>query len=269
MNVNMTKKEVAIPGALVATTEEYSAAPSKEGVIEEEGGVYSSKLGAIDVDAAHRTVSVKPAKALRLLRVGDLVVARVENIYKNTALVKIERMIAPAGQRIALGSASAFLRISELGFYAEKFRDAVKIGDLILARVTELSQLANYVTMSGPDLGVVKAFCSKCRSELKQQGVEMVCASCGNRELRKVAGAPLPPGMEPRRAPMGGGRGGFGRERGGFRGRGGGGRFPDRGRPPFRERGEHGEGGERGHGGPGFGPRRKKIYGPRISKNID
>jgi hypothetical protein len=116
------------------------------------------------------------------------------------------------------------------------------------------SPLAIDVATNEKGLGVIKAYCSKCRQEMQYSNEKLMCLNCGNIEERKWFEAE----QKPREfAPRGGGVGSYGsmdrgpRREGGFR--------PQRngGFRPRREGGSFGGGHARSfgehHGTGGFG----------------
>ncbi len=175
---------MVLPGDFLATSEEFVGG---EGTFEDNGVVYAALAGRAVEDKGRKTVSVASPKKVSLLRNGDLVYARVRDVYDQVAALEIE---APAPS-VAVPSVNAFIRISEVSRgFAEDFRRYLRIGDIIKARVIEIKELGIYVTIKENDLGVVKAFCSRCRRELERFGGVFACIQCGTREERKAAGVP-------------------------------------------------------------------------------
>ena len=221
-----------IPGDNLAHAEERAA---EANTFEDDGCVYSLATGRL-VDEKGGVSVAKPGRMARNIKPGDLVYGTIEDIYDQIALVRFE----PAQKGVSANRTYCYIRISELSQnYARDFRDYFKIGDYIRARAKEVKELGTYLTIVDTDLGVVKAFCSRDRTELSPEGV---CPKCGNRERRKWAGKPEE--REERR--LGGGREGRGpRGEGGFGGRREGGRGGFNRESPRREGGFRG-GGERG-----------------------
>ncbi|MBI5228555.1 exosome complex RNA-binding protein Csl4 [Candidatus Micrarchaeota archaeon] len=169
---------MAVPGEFLATTEEFM--PS-EGTYESEGKIYASIAGMKKEDARRRSVSVIGSEIKKLKR-GDIVYGIVQDLYDTVALVRFE-----PEKKAAASSTYAYLRISEIKRgYVESFRDFLKIGDLIRAKVIEITPLGIYLTLAEKDLGVLKGFCSNCRSELELKGTVLVCPECRNNERRKL-----------------------------------------------------------------------------------
>lgn len=158
-----------------------------EGTFEEDGKIFSSSAGPQVNDSRSHSVGVASEGEVRMLREGDLVYAMITDLFDMVAAVKFQ----PAeirGVRIGASSNSAYLRIPEIQRgYTEQFRDFIRIGDVIRARVKEVKPLGIYLTMVDQDLGVIKAFCSQCRTQLELRGRLLSCPNCGNKESRKLA----------------------------------------------------------------------------------
>ncbi len=175
--------KLVLPGQSIGISEE--AAPGN-GTFEDDGVICATVAGTIEIDSKRR-VSVKAAnKGLRQLQHGDDVYAVIHDIYASIALVQLTPMLT--NSRIAMGNSFAFIRISEIqrGF-VEEFRDYLRIGDVLKAKIKEVTPLGTYITVMEPGLGVIKAFCSRCRTELKISGTTLTCPQCGNKEYRKLA----------------------------------------------------------------------------------
>ncbi|MFH0835850.1 MAG: exosome complex RNA-binding protein Csl4 [Candidatus Micrarchaeota archaeon] len=201
-----------LPGDFVAANEEYVAG---KGVFEASDGIYSAVAGELLQDHEARTVSVKAAKLVRPLRAGDPVYALVQNVYDSVCLLTFQ----PVRKGVSASSKYAYMRISEVTQgYAEKFRDYLRIGDYLKARVKEVTPLGIYLTMADSELGVIKAFCTNCHGLLVLENGEFHCSNCGGSERRKYPGAPQ---MAARRRPQGGGFSRGPRDRSGPRGSGG------------------------------------------------
>lgn len=178
-----------IPGEFLSIEEELASA---HGTYTENGNVYSNVIGIRKDDNEKRTVSVQPATNLKLISKGDEITAIVQDIYESIALIQFTPV--PGKQRIAYGNSYAYLRISELaGGYVEQFRDLVRIGDILKARIVDVKDMGIYITIKDPDLGVIKAYCSHCRHQLKMQDNSpfMTCPKCHNRERRKTPGSQM------------------------------------------------------------------------------
>ncbi|MFH1257440.1 MAG: hypothetical protein ABIG96_02805 [Candidatus Micrarchaeota archaeon] len=195
-------KEIVTPGELLGMEEEFFG---NEKTFAEEGSVYSLVLG--EKKMLNKQVQVVSPKFARQLQKDDIVVGRVEDLYDSVALIviqsgdELERLAnapkagvsAPeADERKAIGKTYTYLRITEIAKnagYIENFRQFIKIGDIVRAKVIDVAPLGTYLTIAEEKLGVIKARCSRCRAKLTQQDRAMRCLECGNTESRKMAGS--------------------------------------------------------------------------------
>ncbi len=166
-----------VPGNFIATVEELT--PS-EGVIEEEGKLYASVLGQKQVKEL--AVSVTGSNTTKPLKKGDLVYGLVQNVYESVSLIEFQ----PVDKNVSASNTYAYLRISEIQKrFTENFGEHLRIGDYIKAKIVEVKPLGIYLTIAWPELGVIRAFCSNCRKEMKDEGRLFVCMECGSTESRK------------------------------------------------------------------------------------
>jgi len=174
-----------LPGDFLAVSEESIGG---QGTFEEKDGrIYASVAGKKVVDNRARSVLVEAPLNVRPLAVGDPVFGLVHDLYEMVALLEFAPF-SRKGERIASHNNYGYLRISEVRHgYSEQFRDWLRIGDLVKARVKEITSLGIYLTIADADLGVIRAFCTQCKHELEPRGRVMVCPACGNKEQRKMA----------------------------------------------------------------------------------
>jgi exosome complex component CSL4 len=71
--------------------------------------------------------------------------------------------------------------------YERNMSDVCKAGDIIRARVIDMTNRIPQLTTAGRGLGVVKAFCSKCGAVLDFTNRRLQCSSCANIERRRLA----------------------------------------------------------------------------------
>ena len=134
-------------------------------------------------DNSKRQVGVQALKAKRMLTQGDLVYARIEDLYDTVALTSFKPVDKDAGSP----NDFAYLSISEIKQdFVESFQNHLGIGDFVKARVLEVTRLGVYLTIKENDLGVVQAFCGTCRKELSATPSGLSCSACGAKEFRKT-----------------------------------------------------------------------------------
>lgn len=183
----MAGKGCAVPGSPLGTEEEFVAGAGAQAAAD--GTIHATVCGTTEI-SADKTVSVKAKVQLpRQLKRGMEVYGRVEEIFEPIALVQIapkseraERQIPPEGYTV--------IHAREIrNGYVENVRDELHIGDIVKATVLDIRRDGEIsLTMKPPGMGVVKAFCSRCRNPLAlQQDGALKCGRCGSIERRKLA----------------------------------------------------------------------------------
>jgi len=175
-----------IPGEKLANVEEFVSL-NNETIYEENGNLFSAIYGRLIIDYSKRTVNVihlKPPKRPKF-RKGDLVIARVLIMRKFTigaVIYKINKKILfdynPIGN----------IHVSNVtNYYIDKISEAFKKTDWIRARIIELGEEFELST-DGRMLGVIKADCPTCGTELVKIGKDILnCPFCSRKERRKTA----------------------------------------------------------------------------------
>lgn len=171
-----------IPGEFIGTEEEF--VPSGGTYVEGES-IRSSTAGVLS--DSNRSLSVGRHNLLGIMSPGTIVLGRVENIVEPIALVSV---LAQEGQnaRFAQLPDNCVLHASRIkdGF-VKNVRDELRIGDIVRAKISEIRQGEIHISTEGEQLGVVKAYCIKCRNPLALSSGVLSCSSCGNKENRKLA----------------------------------------------------------------------------------
>ena len=248
---------LVLPGDAIAAAEEYEAG---EGTYEKDGHIYAAMPGVLQLDSQNFVARVRPFNPLAELKVGDVVYGVIGDIRSSMAEANVAAV--HGSKREITGETEGAIHVSKISSeYIEDIRDAFHLGDIVRAKVIQ-AKPSLQLTTAEPNLGVVKAMCSRCRGPLELKGRDLWCPRDETSERRKIAadygrlllsvparelGAGVVTVEPPRGGDRRGGGGGRGREGGGFRrggGRGGGGR--DRG---GRGGGGRGRGGERRGGG--------------------
>ena len=174
-----------MPGDAIAVSEEFVGGGGTAELAD--GTIVATRVGAKCQDSKSRLVSVRSKSATRFIEPGDEVFALVQDLYDSVALLQFEAA-EPKGVHVSAGNTYAYLRISEVQRgYVDNFRDVLRIGDFVRARIKEVTPLGIYLTIMAPDLGVVKASCSRCRTFMERKGRVFACPSCGSKESRKAA----------------------------------------------------------------------------------
>ena len=175
-----------VPGELLGTEEEF--VPGRNTAVEN-SEIYASATGEAKVSERDKAVEVANALAnAKMISKGDVVIARVEEIFEPIALLSVAP-VARGKERVIPYAGYCVIHASNIrDGYVKNVRDEIRIGDIVRARVEEIKRGEEVaLTMKDRELGVIKAFCILCRSGMRRKGNEVECEACGNIERRKLA----------------------------------------------------------------------------------
>ncbi len=171
-----------LPGDEVAIAEEYM---SGEGTYEENGKIFASAVGELDLDTREKLARVVPFNPPIVLMEGDVVFAKISDAKPAMAICFV---VAQEGHGRAVSSETlAAIHVSKISSsYVEDAGDLLRPGDLVRATVIQAFPSVQLST-SGPHYGVVRALCTSCRRPLDKRGDKLYCPECEHTEARKLA----------------------------------------------------------------------------------
>jgi len=260
-----TAPSLVFPGDEIAIAEEFIPG---DGTYEENGTVYAARLGRLELDTSDFIAKVHAVtKEPLILKAGDIVIGTVQAVRPTMAIVEVRAVSAQPNRQIG-SDTNGTLHISKVSeHYVDNLEDALKLGAVLRAVVLE-TKPAVQLSTKGPEFGILKLYCARCRNVMEKRGSGLVCPECDWKETVKLAAdygsghlvapqeyidAYVPPPRAPRERRGGFGRGDRGDRRGGRGERGGRGDRGDRRGPPRGER----RGGERRGGDRDERPRRE------------
>jgi len=143
-------------------------------------------MGVIGINKELRMITIIPkTKTLNTITEGDIVIVSVTDVRESNARVDLVAAEKSLGEEIVnKGNAEIYVSNIKDGF-AKSVADEFCINDIVRAKVIDSSKIG-LSTVDG-DLGVLKAYCSKCKTPLVRSGDILVCGNCGNQERRKLA----------------------------------------------------------------------------------
>jgi exosome complex component CSL4 len=178
------ERKAVLPGEALSTEEEFE--PGKNTFVEG-GEVLSDSLGVAVEDSRQKTVSVEKAVDVSPAQVNDIVIGEVMLVKENSVSLSICTGQGERGRKVLLRT-SALLPIRLVSRdFVKNLRDMFRIGDLVKAKIASVSPFAVDVRTNEPELGVIRAFCSKCRQPLHLFGARLKCLGCGSTEQRKIS----------------------------------------------------------------------------------
>jgi exosome complex component CSL4 len=176
------EKGIVVPGDFLGTSEEFT--PGK-GVYDEKGNIYASLTGVISV-SDKRVIEVRPKVGTPPLpEEGDVIIGRIEDLRDSVAVVSIAG-VKGKEEREVPASTQGIIHISNIksGYVTELQRELGYL-DVVKAKVIDATTLR--LSTEEKDLGVVKAICARCKSDLKRKGNTLTCERCKRVELRKLS----------------------------------------------------------------------------------
>jgi exosome complex component CSL4 len=171
-----------LPGDKLGVVEEFLPGV---GTYEQDGTIYATFTGKANLDIRNKRVTVVPSTRVpELPKEGTTVLASVTHVQEKMATVSIWKI---NGKTIE-NPFTAILHISSSSpRYERNMSDVCKAGDIIRARVIDMTNRIPQLTTAGRGLGVVKGFCSRCGAALEFVNRRLQCSSCGNLERRRLA----------------------------------------------------------------------------------
>lgn len=177
--------DFVMPGDFLATAEEFVPG---EGAYEEEGNIYSSTVGVVLVDIRTKKISVfSKTKPPSHLKMGDVIIGRVEEVHDQYATVFIAARVGEENRELP-PPRIGILHVSkvQVGF-VKILSHMFRAGDIVKAKVLNAQPEIVQLTTIGRDLGVLIAYCSRCRTPLNRDGSKLKCPNCGSVESRKLS----------------------------------------------------------------------------------
>jgi len=174
--------QLVLPGDRLGVVEEFLPGV---GTYEDEGTIYANFTGTARIDNKNKRVTVTPTTRVpELPKEGSTVIAVVIHTQEKMATVNIWKIDGCALQN----PFTALLHISSSSpRYERIMSDVCKAGDILRARVIDMTNRIPQLTTAGRGLGVVRAYCSKCGGVLDFETRRLQCSSCGNIERRRLA----------------------------------------------------------------------------------
>ena len=171
-----------LPGDRLGVVEEFLPGA---GTYEEEGTIYANFTGTAKIDLRNKRVAVMPTtRTPELPKEGATILASVTHTQEKMATVSIWKI----NDKPLQNPFTALLHISSSSpRYERNMSDVCKAGDIIRARVIDMTNRVPQLTTAGRGLGVVKASCSRCGAPLEFTNRRLECAQCGNIERRRLA----------------------------------------------------------------------------------
>jgi exosome complex component CSL4 len=177
--------KIMFPGDFIANEEVFLPGP---GTFAEQGKVKAAGFGVLEQDMKKREVKiVTPIKTPLTYSSGDVAVGVVGKVRDNVAFIDLIPS-EDEKHRFAPSDASAVLRVTEVKReYVKSLTNEIHEGDIVRVKIIEATPYNVSLSIKAPDLGVIKAFCSRCRTPMELEGKTLVCPQCNWKDHRKLS----------------------------------------------------------------------------------
>ena len=176
--MSKNKELIVVPGEEISSEEQYSGG---ENTFTKFGKVKSLTLGKAIFDEGQKKVSVE-GKLIQTITVNDIVYGKVVRV--KDSMVLLELTSAENNKKITSKEANLPVRNVSTE-YISKLDNFFKIGDIVKAKVVGVNPLGIDLATNETGLGVIKAYCNECRTELSHSNEKLLCFNCGSQEERK------------------------------------------------------------------------------------
>ncbi len=172
-----------MPGEVLATAEEYVPGP---GVREENGRLVATVAGVLEVNDSRMEISVRRFAEWPEIREGCEVYGIVTEVMSDFVLVTV--VLEDGHEREVVGGAqTGIIHVSKISKgFVKSPSDMFRVGDIIRARVIRARPTLHLSTI-GRRYGVIRAYCTRCRTPLQYIHRNLFCPKCVKTESRKVA----------------------------------------------------------------------------------
>jgi exosome complex component CSL4 len=178
------KEKVVFPGDEVAYAEELLPG---DGTYADGKHIRASILGKLLIDERERKAVVSPLTPHpQGLKNGDVILGEVRDVRPDMVFLKVVCNVEMPERDIP-EDVEGILRVSQIAErYVKDASTEFRVNDIARAKVIS-DPPSLQLTTKRKDLGVIKAYCSRCRSPLIRKGNGLYCEECDRSERRKLA----------------------------------------------------------------------------------
>lgn len=180
----MKSGDFVLPGYELGFAEEFIPG---NGTYEKDGRIFSSATGTLKIETEHRRIEVEPmTNAIPEPQLEDVVIGKVLDVKPQFAPVKLLRLMGIS--RKLPGSVYGTIHISKTKpTYVQDLSRELCPGDVVRAEVVNTNRQPLALSTEKKELGVIKAYCSRCNIPLRLEKNKLKCPRCSRIESRKFA----------------------------------------------------------------------------------
>jgi exosome complex RNA-binding protein Csl4 len=173
----MSEKKIVLPGSYLCNVEEFVAGKN---TYSEDDGVFSATCGTPVYEGKVVNVIGKKSTSLTIDVIGGILdiieicafVVPVSTVPENADIFLPETLPLPIW-RLGMG-------------YVKNIRDVIRVGDIIKGRLVK-GERGYELGFFERSHGVLKGFCSSCRSGMFLKNNLLMCPSCKLIERRRIS----------------------------------------------------------------------------------
>ncbi|KYC44771.1 MAG: Exosome complex component Csl4 [Candidatus Methanofastidiosum methylothiophilum] len=180
-----TKKEFVIPGDYIGVAEEFLPG---NGAYEENGKIYATLVGNLDLDMSRRSASVvSKTNVVPQLKEGDIVYGEVVSVKPQMVYVDLLALEGYADKKLSANTKARIYVSQTDKKYVKTISTEFRNGDIVRARVVDTQGDAVRLSTAEDNLGVIRAVCGVCKKTLQMKDGKLECEYCSSKETRKTA----------------------------------------------------------------------------------
>lgn len=182
----LDKNEFVYPGNFLAYEEEFMA--GQNAFENGDGKVYSTVIGVKKLDSTNHEVSVQNAgKSREIISRGCTILGVVFNVKDNVVLIELKEAELEGKRKVITNGLASLVIFNISHEYVTSTHDVFKIGDIVRARVLDVTNYGIELHTKDSDLGVIKAFGSVSRKPLILISDQLRDPITGHTESRKIS----------------------------------------------------------------------------------
>jgi exosome complex RNA-binding protein Csl4 len=129
---------------------------------------------------------LKNIKKKKPVSIGDIVYGKIVVVKEKIAVVSLDYA---ENNKVLTPADSGVIFISNIAQgYVKNIDEFLKKGDVVKAKIIEITPFEYKLTIAEKELGVIKGHCVKCKQEIPNNGSTQVrCFNCGAVQTKKFA----------------------------------------------------------------------------------
>ncbi|MFH1391757.1 MAG: exosome complex RNA-binding protein Csl4 [Candidatus Diapherotrites archaeon] len=182
----MKKDDLVVPGNFLANEEEFMA--GSNAFEDDEGNVYADSVGIKKLDSDNHEASVeKFSRSVKIIERGCIIHGRVSMVKTSAVLVEVISA-EKDGENRTVHNRNASLVISNIAdAYVDSIDTMYRVGDIIRARVLDVTSYSIELGTKEEEFGVVKAYGIRSRKPLVLIDNKLRDTVTGDVEERKIS----------------------------------------------------------------------------------